>query len=83
MKLTQKELEIVASLLEDHSDYLGNRCCNDYDWPCNWTDEEKTKFTKDYHDWNGDPEEYTKGDILNSDFSVAAFLASKIETGEK
>lgn len=77
--VTRKELEIIASLLEGHSDHLSNQCCNDYEWPCNWTDEEKTKFTKEYHDWNGDPEEYTEGDILNSNFSVASFLSSKIE----
>jgi hypothetical protein len=82
-KLTKKEMEIIVSLLRDHSDYLSNRCCNDYDWPCNWTDEEKTKFTKDYHDWNGDPEEYIEGDILSSDFSVAAFLASKLKQLDK
>jgi len=79
-KLTSKEMEIAVTMLEDYSSYLSNRCCNDFEWPINWTHEEKTKFTKDFHDWNGDPEEYEQGDVLNSDFSVAAFLASKLDT---
>ena len=78
-ELTDKEKEIASAMLKHHSSALGYRCCNDFEWPSNWTDEEKTKFTKEFHDWNGDPEEYKQGDVLSSDFSVAAFIAFKLE----
>ncbi len=81
-ELTVKEMQIAAAMLDDYSDYLGNRTCNDFEWPCNWNDEEKTKFTKEFHDYNGDPEEYEEGDILNSDFSVAGFLAFKLKNSK-
>lgn len=82
-ELTVKEMEIVVNMLENYSDYLGSRGCNDFEWPCNWSDEEKTKFTKEFHDFNGDPEEYEEGDILNADFCVVGFLAFKLEQGVK
>jgi len=80
--MNKKEMEIAATMLNDYSEYLGNRCCNDFEWPCNWSDEEKTLFTKEFHDYNGDPEEYEQGDILNSDFCVAWFLAHKLKVKE-
>ena len=79
-ELTDKEKQIAATMLENYSEYLANRICNDFDWPGNWTNEEITKFTKDFHDWNGDPEEYEQGDILSSDHAVSSFLAHKLES---
>lgn len=77
-RLAKKEMEMAISMLDGYSDYLSVQVCNDYEFPSNWSDEEKTKFTKDYHEWNGDPEEYKYGDILNCDFAAALFLAFKL-----
>ena len=78
-ELNEKEMKLAGEMLNQYSDFLSNRCCNDFDFPDNWTDEEKTKFTKEYHDWNGDPEEYEKGNVLHTDFCVSMFLAYKLE----
>jgi hypothetical protein len=79
MILTQNELELMADFLEAYSDRLGNDGCNDYVFPENWTDQEKTLFIKEYHDFNGDPEEYIEGATSLENFCVASLLAFKVK----
>lgn len=80
--MTKSEKILAAKLLELFSDELVNRGCNDMtnDLTKTMTQEEWRKFDREYHQWNGDPEEHTptsKGDNL-PDFAVASFLAHKL-----
>lgn len=71
-------MELIRDMLEDYSDRLSNDCCNDWDFPKDWTVEEKQLFLKQYHAWNGDPEEYDPKRLYIGNSSVAAFLAYRV-----
>jgi hypothetical protein len=73
--LAEKHLmKLAASFLDDYSDRLGNDGCNDWDWPTDWTREQCDEFLRNYHAFNGDPEEYTSGGRLPN-FAAVAYLA--------
>lgn len=78
--MTQKEKELASAMLEMASDVFGNHGCNALDedvWD-GWTDKQRQKFVKEYHEYNGDPEEYDP-DFLNlPDFAVMDLLAYKL-----
>lgn len=76
--MNRKELQLVASFLEMLDDILGNRCCNDWDFPDDWTESEKTDFVKQFHEANGDPEEYTEGDTIIQDFCAVYLVRQKV-----
>ena len=79
--MNEKEKLIASSMLDEYSDRLGNDGCNDWDFPPGWTMAEKQVFVKEYHEWNGDPEEYDeKEDPYISNHCVALFLAHKLNT---
>lgn len=73
-----KEMQIVQSMMQDYSEVLANKRCNDWNFPENWTQKEKEIFTKHYYAWNGDPENYNPNYLHINDSSVAAFLAYKM-----
>ena len=77
--MNKKELELAAKMLEQLSEILSNRGCNDWEFPEDWSDEEKTALIKDYHDYNGDPEEFDDQHIWLQDDSAAMILAEKIK----
>ena len=77
--MNKKEMALAVVMLDHLADMLGDNGCNDFDFPENWSNGEATVFTLEYHQENGDPEEYEIGDILNSDFCVARLLARKLE----
>ena len=73
-------------MLELASNKFGSHCCNDVKNSVykDWTIEERQKFVKEYHDWNGDPEEYDTKFLHLPDFAIMSFLAHKLESdGEK
>lgn len=76
--MNNKEKAIAAAMLDELSNELGNKCCNDWSFPDSWTEEEKANFVMDFHVWNGDPEEFDINCLFLSDHSVASFLAHKI-----
>ena len=77
--MTGKEAKLAGKMLNELSDILGNRVCNDWEFPEDWTDKEKQTFLKGYHDYNGDPEEYDCTEEPRiSDFMVADYLAHKL-----
>lgn len=76
--MTDKEQKLIGQFLKEYAERLGNDGCNDWDFPENWTHEEKVEFVRAYHDWNGDPEEFREDHLHLSNFAVAEFLASKI-----
>lgn len=74
--MNNKEKELAAMFLSACSEMLSNRMSNDFDFPSNWSEKEKTEFTKGYHDWNGDPEEYLQGMVINNDSCVVNYLSA-------
>ena len=78
--MKQIEKELASKLLEYASDEFSNHGCNDIDksfWK-GWTKKDKQLFVKEYHDWNGDPEEYDEKCLYLSDWAVMSFLADKL-----
>ncbi len=73
--MNEKENKLVASMLSDYSGVLGNRSCNDWSFPEDWSHEEKSEFCWSYHNWNGDLEEFSEEHLHLPDFAVAAYLA--------
>jgi hypothetical protein len=74
--LSHKTLLLASQFLDDHADRLSNDGCNDWEFPADWTVEEKTEFVKGYHEWNGDPEEFNPNWLCLPNFAVAAFLSA-------
>lgn len=79
MEVNKKELELAARFLKYYAEELGSNGCNDWNFPKDWTEEEKTKFVKDFHDFNGDPEEFDPDHIFLQDYCVASFLSNKLK----
>ena len=77
--LNKKELALAADMLGKLHDVMARSICNDFEFPEDWTPNEKTQFVKEYHDVNGDPEEYVEGSDYIADFSVVYLLEQKIK----
>ena len=79
--MKEKEKLLVGIMLEKASTVFGRFGCNDVpDSIYNgWTIEERQEFVKEYHEWNGDPEEIDKDDLCLPDFAIMAFLAYKMK----
>lgn len=82
--MKNKEKQLAAKMLELASEQFSNHGCNDvedsvYD---GWTLEERKQFVKEFHDWNGDPEDYNETFLHLSDSTIMSYLASKLK-GEK
>lgn len=72
-------MALAASLLSDHAVHLGNQTSpRAWEFPEIWTQEERAKFVKEFHDWNGSPENFDLGALHLPDGGVAAFLAYKL-----
>ena len=80
MSLTKNELMLISDMLSKLDDLLSNKMCNDFDFPDSWSKEELTAFVKDYHDYNGDPEEFDEDCLSLPDFSVAGLLSNKVKS---
>ena len=79
--MNQKELKLAADLLELASEEFANHGCNDLPehFLNGWTTEEKQLFAKEYHEWNGDPDEYNPEDLFIPDDAIMVFLADKLK----
>lgn len=77
--MNQKENALAAQMLEMASKSYSNHGCNDWDWPEDWSIKERQDFTKAYHEWNGDPEEFDPKFLNLPDFAVMGFLAAKLK----
>lgn len=79
--MKNKEFSLAAKLLKMADEEFGNHGCNDVDesfWD-GWTKEERQEFVKEFHEWNGDPEEYDPNFLHLPDFCLMGFLAAKLE----
>ncbi len=81
--MTDKERILAADLMQLASEEFGDHGCNDLDDKLfeKWSKEEIQQLTKEYHDFNGDPEEYNPNHLYLPDFAVMAYLANKLRTG--
>lgn len=70
---------LAASLLDEVASEYANHGCNDWEYPSDWSQQEKEEFCAEYHEWNGDPEEYNPKFLNLPDFAVMRFLAYKIQ----
>jgi len=76
--MNQKEAILASDMLNQLSEILGSRSCNDWFFPDDWTALEKAAFVKEFHNYNGDPENFNPLLLNLQDFSVAGFLAFKL-----
>lgn len=76
-----KEKKLAADMLEKASDEFSNHGCNDVENSVykNWSLEERRQFVKEFHIWNGDPEEYNENFLNMHDYMIMGFLAYKLE----
>lgn len=81
--INEKEKLIIADMLDQISDKQSNSCCNDWNFPDDWSEEEKYEFIYSFHEWNGDLADWLiefrdNGKLYISDFCVSALLAVKL-----
>jgi len=79
--MKEHEKILAVKMLELASENFSNHCCNDVDEKVyrSWTPEERKQFVKEYHEWNGDPEEYDENFLYLPDFAIMDFLAYKLK----
>ena len=84
MSMSNKEKRLAAELLEMASDEYATHTCNDLDPSIleDFTMDEKIQLAKEFHQWNGDPEEITgTPDDINAlyyDWELMSFLSAKL-----
>lgn len=78
--MTKKEKLFCAMLLDMASDEFANHCCNDLTAAMEacFTADEWDQLNREYHELNGDPEEFRKGHILPYDWAWMSFMAGKL-----
>ena len=78
--MNKKEKELTAKMLNLASDVFSCHGCNDVDDEVynTWTLDERKQFVKEFHKWNGDPEEYDEEILHLEDFCIMDFLAAKL-----
>lgn len=79
-KLQPVHYQLITDMLEDYSNIIGNRCCNDWGFPRSWPEYQKQEFCKLYHYYNGDPEEYSDDYLCIPDFAAVYTLKRMIES---
>jgi|WetSurMetagenome_2_1015567.scaffolds.fasta_scaffold932293_1 hypothetical protein len=78
--ISAKELELASKMIELASDEFSNHGCNDVEESMyeGWTLEDRKEFVKEFHKWNGDPEEYDENFLELGDSTIMQFLAHKL-----
>jgi len=78
--MNKKEKAIAAKLMQMARDEFGDHGCNDLDsdfWD-GWTIDERKQFIREYHEYNGDPEEFDENYLHLPDYAVMGFMAHKL-----
>lgn len=79
------ERNLAAEMLQLARQYFGNHGCNDVSdkvWE-GWSIEQRRQFVKEYHQYNGDPEEYDPNFLHLPDYAIMGFLAYKLKDDTK
>lgn len=66
---------LAADLLDEAADRYGNDTCTDWDWPEDWSEDERRQVYLAFHEWNGDPEDAT-GEPRLANFCAMSFCAA-------
>lgn len=79
--MNSKERKLAMEMLEHAAEDFSTHGCNDVPelYFRGWTLEERRKFVKEFHDYNGDPEEYDENFLHLQDFCIMSFLAHKLK----
>ena len=81
--MTGKEIDLTIKMLEAYSDYyLSPAGCNDTpeEWVAPFTREELNAMNREFHEVNGDPENYEADRKYPlSDFCYVALMVDKLE----
>jgi hypothetical protein len=80
MNLTAKEKKLLKIFLEDYDRRLSNDGCNDLTKEMRdiLTEEEWIEIDRQYHKFNGDPEEHVPGRYSLMNFCVLYYLTKKM-----
>ena len=78
--MNAKEKMLAVHFLTEYKSELAQNCCNDIDKKLfsEWTIEERQQLVKEYHEWNGYPEEYDPDHLNLPDFCLVSLLAHKL-----
>jgi len=80
--MTKKEKLFISKLLDLAGEKLSLNSCSDItdDVVNLFNQKEIDQLNKKYHKWNGDPEEFEKGNqLLNADFAWIAYFSDKLK----
>jgi Lar family restriction alleviation protein len=78
-QLTHKELLFLAELMEQGGNLISRQICEDMRQKAYgiFSPEEKDELERQYHDWNGDPEEFFPGYFMPNAWVWLGFYAAK------
>lgn len=76
--MNDKEIKILLMFLDELGDRFGNDGCNDWNFPSDWTKEEKIKFNKEFWTLNGSPEEFDEKHLHMMNTMVLELLKKKL-----
>lgn len=76
--MTIKEKLLAAEILDQVADEYSNHGCNDWDFPEEWTAEEKIKFVREFHEFDDSLDEFNPAHLGMADYWVMKLLAHKI-----
>jgi hypothetical protein len=79
--MTRKEKLLAATMLKMASDVFSNHGCNDVEDSvyARWSTEERLRFIREFHEWNGDIKEFDENFLHLGDSTIMSFLAYKLE----
>lgn len=81
-KISKNELLLASALLDIAGDKFGDHGCNDFNIAPFLNRKEREELIKEFHEWNGDPEEYNDKEAesgLFYDFALMHYLAFKLK----
>lgn len=77
--MNKNMIKMILYFLGDYEEELSDRICNDFNLKEFIPEKrEREQFVKDYHNWNGDPEEYNPDNLNLPDFAVVTFLIERL-----
>lgn len=76
--MSPKWLALAAGLLDKAGDHFSNHGCNDWEFPPDWTIEERRELVRAMYKDNGDPENFDPGNLAVPDWWVMRFLAGQM-----
>jgi len=79
-ELQPHERFLMAVVLKMAANEFGNHGCNDFNLSRYMSPEQGREFMRQYHKWNGDPEEWNPEEYDGQcmDYAVMGFMAHKI-----